>query len=52
MGVHDEESFSWLKREKTFIIEAIQADKRILGRFLSSILLLLNRPIHWQSFGF
>ena len=31
MGVHEEETFSWLTREKTFIGEAIQADKRILG---------------------
>ncbi len=39
MGVHDEETFSWLIREKTFIREAIQADKRILGICLGAQLI-------------
>lgn len=39
IGVHDEETFSWLKREKTFIREAIQADKRILGICLGAQLI-------------
>lgn len=39
MGVHDEETFSGLMREKTFIREAIQADKRILGICLGAQLI-------------
>ncbi len=39
MGVQDEENFSWLMREKTFIRETIQADKLILGICLGAQLI-------------
>lgn len=39
MGVHDEAVFSWLRREKTFIKAAIQANKRILGICLGAQLI-------------
>ncbi len=39
MGVHDEDRFAWLAREKTFIRAAIKADKRILGICLGAQLI-------------
>ncbi len=39
MGFHEKETFSWLMREKTFIRETIQADKRILGICLGAQLI-------------
>ncbi len=31
MGIHDEKRFSWLSLEKKFILQAIRADKLVLG---------------------
>lgn len=39
MGVHDEDTFAWLSREKTFIKAAIKANKRILGICLGAQLI-------------
>jgi GMP synthase-like glutamine amidotransferase len=39
MGVYDEDKFSWLKKEKEFIKQAIAADKTIVGICLGSQLI-------------
>lgn len=39
MGVHDEEDFPWLAKEKTFIKTAIEAEKLILGLCLGAQLI-------------
>ncbi|MFI5133112.1 MAG: type 1 glutamine amidotransferase [Chitinophagales bacterium] len=36
MGVYEEKKFSWLKKEKQFIKNAIEADKKVLGICLGS----------------
>ncbi|MDX2480518.1 MAG: type 1 glutamine amidotransferase [Desulfuromusa sp.] len=39
MGVHDENEYPWLKREKNFIQQAIAADKKVLGVCLGAQLI-------------
>ncbi|HMG81626.1 MAG TPA: type 1 glutamine amidotransferase [Ferruginibacter sp.] len=39
MGVHDEDRFSWLKKEKEFIKQAINAGKTVLGICLGAQLI-------------
>ena len=39
MGVHDEQQYTWLVQEKSFIAEAISLNKKILGVCLGSQLL-------------
>src|SRR5689334_16619028 len=39
MSVYDENKFPWLKKEKQFIGEAIDADKKVLGICLGSQLI-------------
>ena len=41
MGVHDEEQYPWLAREKEFLAQANEAGKRILGICLGAQLLAL-----------
>ncbi|MGC8803658.1 MAG: type 1 glutamine amidotransferase, partial [Bacteroidales bacterium] len=57
MSVHDEESYPWLGREKTFISEAIACEKKIVGVCLGSQLLalVLGAKVYrnqWKEIGF
>ncbi len=39
MGIHDEQHYSWLRKEKTFIRDAVSAGKKIIGICLGAQLL-------------
>lgn len=57
MGIHDEQAFPWLRREKAYLFNALQSGMPVLGvclgaQLIASVLGAKVVPCHYSEMGF